>query len=232
MGVRSHKSNPTVAAIENYIRDNSLRPGQLMPSESALCELLDVSRSSVREAMRTLASLDVVEIRHGHGTYVGRMSLDPLVNGLTLRLTIDPDRALVNLQQVVDTRIALDQFNAPLLIEAYRDQSTDRLRELVHQMEECFEQGKPITEIDGKFHEELNSKLNNQLIQELYMALWQVHSSAVPLLDLDSSQDFHDTVRAHQQMIEALEAGDVAALLTTIDMHYGPLNRMIERKLQ
>lgn len=229
-GTRRHKINPTVTAIENYIRDNGLKHGDLMPSEAALCELLDVSRSSVREAMRTLASLDVVEVRHGHGTYVGRMSLDPLVNGLTLRLTIDREGALSNLKQVVDTRKALDQFNAPLLVEAYRGESTARLREIIAQMEQSYAKGESITEWDGKFHEELNSKLTNQLIQELYMALWQVHTSAVPILDLDLERDFHHTVAAHLQMVEALESGDETALLNTINTHFDPLNRMIENK--
>ncbi|CAB0630369.1 FadR family transcriptional regulator [Corynebacterium diphtheriae] len=85
----SFGKNPTVLAIENYIRENGLTPGDVLPSEAAICEHLSVSRSSVREAMRTLASLDVVEIRHGHGTYVGKMSMAPLVNGMVLRLTLN-----------------------------------------------------------------------------------------------------------------------------------------------
>ncbi|MEJ6013347.1 GntR family transcriptional regulator [Corynebacterium sp. H127] len=225
------KLNPTVTEIENYIRDNSLKPGDMLPSEAALCELLEVSRSSVREAMRTLASLDVVEIRHGHGTYVGQMSLAPLVDGLTLRLTIDQDSALRNLKQVVDTRIAFDQFNAPKLITAYRQHPTDRLREIVAEMQECFEKGESITEADGRFHEELNSKLSNQLIQELYMALWKVHTKAVPQLKLDRERDLRDTVDAHLSMVEALEARDEAQLLRTLEVHYGPLKRMIEEKI-
>ncbi|AKK03843.1 FadR/GntR family transcriptional regulator [Corynebacterium epidermidicanis] len=231
IGFAPNRINPTASAIENYIRDNELRPGELMPSEAALCDLLDVSRSSVREAMRMLSSLDVVEIRHGHGTYVGNMSLAPLVNGLTLRLTLDRHSALENLKQVVDTRIAFDQFNAPLLIEAYRGKPTTRLRELVVEMQRCFDAGKPITEADGKFHEELNSKLSNQLIQELYMALWEVHTRAVPLLELNWEKDFQDTVDAHLSMVEALEAGDEAQLLRTFETHYGPLKRMIDEKL-
>lgn len=226
-----NKANPTVAAIENYIRENSLKPGDLMPSEAALCELLDVSRSSVREAIRTLVSLDVIEVRHGHGTYVGHMSLAPLVNGLTLRLTIGKDDALRNLQQVVDARMAFDKFNAKQLIEAYRTSSTDKLREIVDCMRDSFNKGKQITKHDEKFHEELNSKLSNQLIQELYMALWQVHTKAVPLLDLTREKDFEETVNAHKGIIKALEAGDEEQLLRMIDAHYGPLQRMIEERL-
>lgn len=226
-----HKLNPTVSAIEDYIRNHALKPGDVLPSEAALCEMLEVSRSSIREAMRTLSSLDVVEIRHGHGTYVGQMSLAPLVNGLTLRLTIDQKSALLNLKQVVDTRIAFDQFNARKLIEAYRHHSTDRLREIVAEMQQCFENGESIAVADGKFHEELNAKLSNQLIQELYMALWQVHTEAIPQLHLDRGKDLRETVDAHLSMVEAIEAGDEARLLQTIDDHYGPLKRMIDEKI-
>ena len=78
----------TTDAIKQHIIDSGLGPGDLMPTETELCEALGVSRSSVREAIRTLGSLDIVEVRHGHGTFVGRMSLDPLVNGMVFRLSM------------------------------------------------------------------------------------------------------------------------------------------------
>ena len=46
-------------------------------------EDLGVSRNSVREALKALRALDIVEIRHGYGAYVGQASLTPLVDGLT-----------------------------------------------------------------------------------------------------------------------------------------------------
>ena len=65
--------------IKNYILTHRLQAGDLLPSEAVLCEELGCSRSSLREAVRTLSSLDIVEVRHGHGTFVSEMSLAPLL---------------------------------------------------------------------------------------------------------------------------------------------------------
>ena len=78
--------------IKKLILTRNLKPGDLLPTEPELCETLDVSRSSVREAIRTLATLDIVDVRHGHGTYVGAMSLDPMVEALVFRGVLSPDQ--------------------------------------------------------------------------------------------------------------------------------------------
>src|SRR5690625_7067445 len=87
-------------AIKDLILAEGLRPGDPMPTESALCERLGISRSSVREAIRTLSSLDIVEVRHGHGTFVGGLSLAPLVNGLDFRARAESHDELRTLRQV------------------------------------------------------------------------------------------------------------------------------------
>src|SRR5690606_15222188 len=78
----SHRRGPmrrseTADRIRELILTRELRTGDPLPTEAELCDALDVSRSSVREAIRSLATLDIVEVRHGHGTFVGKMSLDP-----------------------------------------------------------------------------------------------------------------------------------------------------------
>lgn len=79
-----------VEGIKRYILDERLRPGDPLPTEPALCEALGASRSSVREAVKILDALDIVDVRHGHGTYVGRLSLSALVESLTFRGLLSP----------------------------------------------------------------------------------------------------------------------------------------------
>ena len=57
------QSSTAIAEIKNYILAKGLHPGDALPTESQLCTDLGVSRSSVREAVRTLVALDIVEVR-------------------------------------------------------------------------------------------------------------------------------------------------------------------------
>lgn len=63
--------------VVQLILDRKLQPGAPLPTEAELMEDLGISRNSVREALKALQALDIVEIRHGYGTYVGRASLTP-----------------------------------------------------------------------------------------------------------------------------------------------------------
>ena len=59
--------------LRALIADGALRPGDRLPSEGELCETLGVSRGSLREAIRTLGALGVLETRHGSGSYVSEL---------------------------------------------------------------------------------------------------------------------------------------------------------------
>src|SRR5699024_2392171 len=155
----------------------------------ALCERLGSSRSSVREAMRTLASLDIVEVRHGHGTFVGQLSLAPLVDGLLFRARLDDGNDLRALREVVELRIAIDLSGAGQLVEIYRESTNPERVELVGQTRELAATGRPFPEADGAFHTVLFSRLDNGLLRQLAQAFWEIHTVAVPLLELPPAED-------------------------------------------
>lgn len=220
-------NNPARAAIEDYIRRNQLKPGDMLPSESALVAQLGVSRSSVREAMRTLASLDVVTIRHGHGTYVSTMSLAPLVNGMILRMTLNESETLTNLEYVVETRQALDLAVGDDLIAHMNKETADRLAAIIEDMRDRHARGETFRDQDYAFHDVLHSLVGNQLIKELSIALWEVHTQVLATLNLPTPEDMGDTVDAHQDMLTALTSGNVELYQDMVRKHYAPLKAVI-----
>ena len=111
-----------------------------------LCDELGCSRSSLREAMRTLVSLDIVEVRQGQGTFVSKMSLAPLIRGMVLRVTLDVDQSFEHLLQVVDTRQALEVSLADELAQVHDEDSIHELHELVNAMYRRVEQGESFAE--------------------------------------------------------------------------------------
>ncbi|GAB2535760.1 FadR/GntR family transcriptional regulator [Brachybacterium huguangmaarense] len=228
---RPDRAAPTlVQRIEDLILDEGLGPGDSMPTEPELCERLGVSRSSVREAMRTLASLDIVEVRHGHGTFVGRLSLSPLVDGLLFRARMNHGNDLRTLREVVQIRIALDLAVADELVERYRDTPMPELPGLVDAMRARTAEGKGFAEEDSAFHAALMSLLDNELVQQLGHAFWQIHTIALPALGIAPSRDILDTVDAHRAMLDALAAADVDAYREAVIAHYRPLQRVLESR--
>lgn len=226
MAERRSAAWSTADAIKQHIIDAGLVSGDLMLTEGDLCETLGVSRSSVREAMRTLASLDIVEVRHGHGTYVGLMSLDPLVNGMVFRLSAT---GLKSLRDVVQTRIALDLAMAEELVKAHSGTHDTVLHELVDQMRANTRAGESFMEQDRDFHARLSSGIDNQIIGELAGAFWEIHTRSLPMLGVSTPADIMDTVDAHAAILEAVEAGDLRAYHAAVAAHYAPLQRAIER---
>lgn len=220
--------NSAVERIQDLILTEGLVPGDPMPTETALCERLEISRSSVREAMRTLASLDIVEVRHGHGTFVGQLSLAPLVNGLLFRARLDDGNDLRALREVVELRIAIDLSVADQLVEIYRGTVNSELEALVEEMRRLATTGQPFPEADAAFHTALFSRLPNRLLRQLAQAFWEIHTTAVPLLEIVQSEDILVTVDAHQAMLTALEAGDADAYRDAVQEHYRPLGRTLD----
>lgn len=220
-------SNDHVRAIQELILREGLEPGDPMPTESDLCERLGVSRSSVREAVRTLSSLDIVEVRHGHGTFVGSMSLSPLVDGLLFRARMNDGDDLRTLREIVQVRLALDMSVAEELVAVHRGRSHDDLVALVSQMRENASRGQTFVDADSSFHALLLEPLANDLIKQLSRAFWEIHTAALPLLGIPQARDILDTVDAHQSMLNALAAGDVDGYRAAVIDHYRPLEKSL-----
>ncbi len=219
----------TVEAIKSYILERGLQPGDTLPTENQLCTELGVSRSSVREAIRTLVSLDIVDVQHGRGTSVGQLSLSPLINGLVFRSLLNHDGACTTLLEVVELRESLDIALTDQLVSAYAGARHVQLHRLAADMKTLADNGESFMETDCAFHTVLLGGLGNRLIQQLVAALWEVHTSVVPQLGIAQPADIVNTVAAHADMLEALEAGDADAYRRAVGQHYEPLRRSIER---
>ncbi|MFS0853530.1 FadR/GntR family transcriptional regulator [Microbacterium sp. 179-I 3D4 NHS] len=221
------RRSTTADQIKQLILARGLVPGDPLPTESELCETLDVSRSSVREAIRTLSTLDIVDVRHGHGTYVGPMSLDPMVEALVFRGVLSPEGSLQSLREVVEVRLALDLSMAERVVAAAGLDVGEELDELVDEMVDKAARGEHFLEADRAFHTRLFDTIGNRLVGQLVGAFWDVHTAVLPQLDIDQPEDIHQTAKAHGDMLAAVRAGDVDAYRRAVVEHYKPLQRVL-----
>ncbi|MEU8627771.1 GntR family transcriptional regulator [Streptomyces sp. NPDC048669] len=217
----------TTGRIKDFILVEGLRPGDLLPTEVELCERLGVSRSSVREAIRTLSTLGIVDVRHGHGTYVGAMSLDALVEMLVFRGVLSPGDDLRALRDVVEIRQVLDHGMAERIVASLAGTSNPGLHTLVDEMVAVAAEGRTFPEQDRAFHTGLLARLDNALVGQLVSAFWEVHTVVVPTLGLSVAADMDQTARAHGLMLDAAEAGDARAFHAAVTAHYDPIGRAL-----
>ncbi|WP_167193860.1 FadR/GntR family transcriptional regulator [Brevibacterium pigmentatum] len=216
--------------IKGLILSDGLRPGDLLPTEGELCTRLGVSRSNVREAIRKLSTLDIVDVRHGHGTYVGEMTLDALVEALVFRGVLSPGDDLGALRDVVEVRKALDHGMSEQIVDALRGTSNPDLHSLVDKMTALAAAGKTFPRQDRAFHTGLLAKLGNSLVGQLVAAFWDVHTAVLPKLNVAVASDLEQTAQAHGLMLEAAESGDAEAFRAAITAHYEPIMRALEQK--
>jgi DNA-binding FadR family transcriptional regulator len=216
-------------AIQEYMLSGRLHPGDPMPTETELCERLGVSRSSMREAMRTLTALDIVDVRHGTGTFVGDLSLSPLVSGLIFRALLTPAEDYTALRDVVEVRTALDLGLAQTIVQALEGTYNESLHKLVDHMIDLSERDESFTDDDHRFHSQLLAYLPNSLLGQLVEALWEVHMRVLPRLNVPTPADIRQTAVAHGAMLTAAEKGDTVGYREAVIEHYRPLLRVLEQ---
>ena len=221
------RRNEVAAGIKDYILVHQLKPGDPLPTEAELCEAIGASRSSVREAVKTLSALDIVDVRHGHGTYVGRMSLAGLVESLAFRGLLSSEDDHRVLGQVVEVRQTLEQGLAAQMTSLVDDEQLRRLRSLATGMAEAAERGEDYLELDREFHLLLMEPLGNDLIQQLTGAFWVVQSIVTPTLGAEHRSALTLTAALHMAIVEAVEARDPAALREAVARHYDPIRSLI-----
>lgn len=230
VGLRASGSLASEAAreIKKFILGNGLRPGDSLPSESELCEQLGVSRSSVREAIRTLQTLEIVNVKHGRGTFVGNMSLQPLVETLAFRSVISPGDDFKALREVVDVRMSLDLNFAERIVNHFAGTRNEGLHALVEEMVDAAKRGESFAAADRQFHTQLLKETGREMVSQLVAAFWDVHTAVLPQLSIPTPDDIELTARAHGDVLEAAEAGDVEAYRRAVHEHYAPLLRVLD----
>ncbi|WP_436494705.1 FadR/GntR family transcriptional regulator [Actinokineospora sp. HUAS TT18] len=226
---RMSRRQEVAERIKDYILERELRPGDPLPTEAEFCVGLAVSRSSIREAIKTLNALDIVEVRHGHGTCVGKAGMAGMIEALAFRGRVNPGADLQFLTDLIDTRELIERGMADRITSALTPEHLDTLDGLVDRMAALGEGDAGFVEIDREFHALLIHPLGNELISQLSSAFWDVYRFVAPYLLVGRDLKVEtDTVAVHRDMVLAARSGDVTAFALAVTEHYAPVRGLIK----
>ncbi len=204
--------------VRQYILDNKLSAGDPLPSESQIAEELGVGRGSVREAVKALQSLGVVEVRHGDGLYVRAFSFDPIVETVKYGMRFDAD----SLSELAQIRFLLESAAIETTVARISDKDIQRLDQLMDVWKERLETGQNHLDLDAQFHRILYASLNNKMFLQLFELFWLAFETlGDPVIQVGRPpiKDYEN----HRDILDALRARDAAAVRKHLTYHFDHL---------
>lgn len=213
--------------IKNYILENNLAAGAPLPPEAELARQLGVSRSSVREAVKALESLGILESRRGSGLFVQDFSFEPLLENLPYGLLF----ALPQLADLLAVRRVLETGMAGAALAVITPAQLTQLRLLTQQMLARAERGETFPDEDREFHATLFANLENQVLLKLLDTFWLTFHKAAQLTDLQDRDPLR-TYRDHVAILESVEAGEAEQVRLALDQHYLSLEERLKQAQQ
>jgi DNA-binding FadR family transcriptional regulator len=208
----------TVADVRSWLRDNQLRPGDALPSETAMAERLGVSRTVAREAFRALAALRILEIGNGRRARVAAPDAAPL--SMILDHTVYTRQ--LSIQQVLDVRRTLELRTVSLAALRRTDAQATELLDIVARMFESLERPDDMMELDIRFHELIARASGNPLYATIIASFrvvtrqtWHIGWRCRATLENRT-----ENIRCHERIARAIAEQDPASAEAAIAEHF------------
>lgn len=202
---RSKLYQGIVEQIETLLEKGQLRPGDQLPPERALADQFQVSRASVREALRTLELLGIVETRAGGGTFVRRVAPDDLARPLQTLIARGH-----TLQDVIEFRGVVEPAVAALAATRVTPAQLDELRDILVAQQGKVAAGETYADEDTRFHELIGDAAGNELLTTMLGVIWDVLRTSREQWLLTNARA-HASLEAHHRVYDALARHDAEA---------------------
>lgn len=205
-------------AATAHIRENELMPGDRLPSEAALTKELDVSRTVVREALRSLAAMRIIEISAGRRAVVARLDHGPF--SLLLEHGIYTEQ--INVRQIYDVRRTIEARTVALAALRRSDREAAEIVRLAEAMRASEDAVDALMESDFAFHAAIAVASRNPVFALIVRAFqgvirqnWDVGWRARTTRDARESM-----LRNHYDIARSVESGDPVEAARLMGLHF------------
>ena len=192
-----------VKQIINRIKSGELKPGDRLPTERDLALQLNVSRTAIREALRSLETMGVIDSKVGSGTYIKEMSLDILMNSFAGVLSKNA-RLIIEL---IEVRLLLEVEIAKLAARKIDESKIRAIEKTLVLMENEIKDGELGIKGDNEFHNELANAADNLAMTSILWLCGELLASTRKAA-LKAMGDTKIGLEHHRAILEAVKTGN------------------------
>lgn len=224
--IRARRTSEAAAEqITDAIRAGELHVGDRLPSERILADQMEISRPTLREAVKVLVDAGVLEVRRGPsgGMFVTSEVIPADLHSMRLQLRLS------DVAGVLETRRMLEPRIAQLAALRATDRDFDAMEDAIAAVREVGADRLRLQQLDSRFHLLMARASQNETVSELARLLRHRLDFALTLIR-SMTMDPEHMIDMHTRTLRAIMGGDVAQIEAAMDDHLSGLERAWERE--
>lgn len=188
--------------IKNYVEEKNLRSGDKLPSQNELIEMLGVSRTSLREAIKTLEAKNFLQVVNGKGIFLKNASSDILYTQIEFK------KEKESILELLEVRRILEREIMSLVIKNATEEELDKIEKILNIVMEKYNKGEKQNKEDKEFHLAIYKFCHNKIMYQLILSIEDMLSKLWDF-PLGLEDPFIDTIPLHRDLFNCIRKRDV-----------------------
>jgi GntR family transcriptional repressor for pyruvate dehydrogenase complex len=211
---RSSTAERIVENLITLVRERSLKIGDKLPPERQLCEMIGVSRPSLREALKALQVMNIIDIRQGAGAYIKSLEPQDVVEHLDIVFHLDSSLY----HDLYEARRLIEASIAAMAAEKINDQELELIEENIRQAAVDIDNELAFSERDLELHEMIMKAAGNRVIPVFMQSINKLallirqKTNAMPAIR-------KNTIKDHEAILMALKNHDPRESAAAMERH-------------
>jgi GntR family transcriptional repressor for pyruvate dehydrogenase complex len=211
-----------VAQIQYLIEKGRLKSGDQLPPERELAEVFNVSRNSVREAIRTLEGKKILEIRPGDGTYVIINSETSIIGPLATAIHNEKNK----LSEIFQFRRMIEPQIAHLASENASASDIRKLEKILNDQKKEIKEGEKTKELDSAFHLMLARASNNKILLRIIQTLNEILGETREEI-LQTEERRQKSFNGHANILRAIKQKQTKSARNAMNDHLNDVEEIV-----
>lgn len=207
-----------IESIKEKIKNGTLKKGERLRPEREIAEDLGVSRASVREAIRALDVIGLIESKQGAGNYIKETFEESLIQPLSVMFLLEQN----DLTEINEFRSILESQAAVLAAERISEEDVKKLESLIGEMRETTDEVKN-AKIDRELHYIIDNASKNRVISSILTVISELIDESIrgtrnELTKLDTTNS-KKLLEIHEELVDSMKNRDKKKAFDAMEKH-------------